>query len=201
MSCVGCGLFDPDDGVNPVRVNTSGTFGGTGLDFGADDTIGMPIYCSDAGSLRGPPEHDSSTDTTSLTASIGAGFSTTTVDGTTVSITLTNPSLFRNCSYLLAYYAKISALVTTPNFAFRVQVSTDGAPAVTRQAEYWGLPAPEAYSIEQILFDTISGGLTVGASVTFDITPGIDATAGGVGTFVTQVVRGDGLMVTTASAS
>lgn len=200
MSCVGCGLFDPDDGVNPVRVNTSGTFGGAGLNFGGDDTVGAPIYCDETGRLRGPPEHDSSTETASSTVADGSGFNNSIVDGGTETITLTNPSALRSCSYLVVYFVKMSVLVTTTGFAFRVQVNVDGGGLATRQAEYWGVPAGESYSVEQILFDSISGSLAAGGAVDIDIVPGIDGTVGaGAGTLVTQVVRADWILVTKAT--
>lgn len=195
--CVGCGLFDPDDGVNPVRVATSGTWGGAGLAFADPDTNGAPIYCDGASELRGPPEHTSSVFNDTATTAVGTGFAASAISGTAHTITLDNPSSVRSCTYKLDYKVKFTVAITASGFAFAITVVQDGGSPATLEAEYWGTPAVDPYSVEQILPDWIAGTLPPGGSTTIEITPKIDATSGGgSGTLSSQTIKSSAQLVT-----
>lgn len=193
--CVGCGLTD--NGSDPVFVAVSGTWGGAGLGFGADDQLGAPIYCDDAGELRTVPEHTSSTFTDSASTSPGAGFSSSAVFGVTRNLVLANPSSVRQCSFLLVFRVKFGITVVAAGFAYAIITATDGGGDVTHEAALWGVePSAGSYNIDLFIPDHIAGALAAGDTTSIDIKPKIDATGGGSGTLGTQSIRSEAILVT-----
>lgn len=196
--CLGCGLIQDISGTIYIDSRTNSDWSGDGWPSVPGASLGAPVYCDAAGQLRLPPERASSAVGGGTGGAVGVGFNASAVDGHSRTITIANPSAVRACSYLVVVMVKMTVLINTALLAFRINVSIDGGSPVTRQAEYWGVPGT-GYSIEQMLPEMFSGTLAAGASRRIDIIPGIDASAGGAGTFTQQVVNHNAILVTQAT--
>lgn len=172
-----------------LEVATSEEWGSGALaSFGADDTVGAPVYCDSNLQLRTVPEHTSSigeAETTQGSTAVGAA---ATVNGPTATLVLNNPSAVRAASVMVAW-----SVAQRDDWADADSHWTDLFTALRNSLAYFTLPAAQApNNAGPMAFTGVPSVSTVdtiaaGGSVTYDLQSGVASGGDTSGVFTSTV--------------